>query len=273
MPLFTVDPGWHPGPVTISGLPVDPDLARLLQAVRPGPRAVHALLAPRIDPATVDRIAESDYGQDYREHRAAITALLHSPDPPARLEWVPHEVLVLSQGLSAVTDLWIGSLLLGAATPHEEPLLRLAPFLRAALDLGGPERSAALSLLAWCRLTAPGDWPVCAGDQPFLTFGALLLSVVAEPTPPDEVLRGLAGGLIEELDRSVFDGEWIGRLEPPLIGRGPKKPGRAWRDLAGRVLVDGPLGDTEIDGRLAILGGVIRRDRVLPVEDLYALFA
>jgi hypothetical protein len=261
--------------VTTDDLPVDHGLAVLLRAMRPDRRAVHALLAPRIEPATVDEIAAADYGHDYDEHRAALIALLAGADPPERLEWAPHEVLVLTLGHGSgdLVDLYIGSLLLAAATPYEDPLLRLPPFLHAALNLGGAELSAARSFLAWCRLSCSGDWPSCAEDQPYLTLGALLLSVVTEPVPPEEILRGLAAGLVEELDRSVFHGEWIGRLEPPLIGRGPKKPGRVWRELAGRVLVDGPVTGTAVGGQLALLGRVIRREQVLPVEDLYAVFA
>jgi hypothetical protein len=70
----------------------------------------------------------------------------------------------------------------------------------------------------------------------------------------------------------VFAGEWIGRLEPPLIGRGPKKPGRVWQEPARAVLIDGPLAGTETGADLAVLGRVICREQVMPVEDLYALF-
>jgi hypothetical protein len=273
-----VDRGCDPDPVTTDALPVDPDLAALLRAMDPDPRAVHTLLAPRIGPATVDELAAADYGHDLPAHRAALTALLADPDPPTHLEWAPHEVLVLTlgHGPGDVVDLWSGSVLLGAATPYEEPLLRLPAFLRAALSLGGAELAAARRFLAWCRLTAPGDWRVTPRDLPYVTFGVLLLSVAGSvagaPVPSGDVLRALAAGLVEELDRSVYEGEWIGRAEPPLIGRGPRKPGRAWRDLAARVLVDGPLAGTAVGERLAVLGRTVTRERALPVEDLYGVF-
>lgn len=268
-PGVPLGPG-HPEP----GLPLEPGLAGLLRAMGPDPRAVHAVVAPPVGSPVVDELAAADYGQDFREHRKALNALLARGDPPERLEWVPHEVLVLTLGHSgAATDLYIGSLLLAAVTPYQDPLVRLPPFLRAALDLGGAELVAARRFLAWCRLESPGDWPVCVDDLPYLTFGVLLLSVMVSPPPSDETLCGLAAGVVEELDRSVFDGEWIGRQEPPLIGRRPKKPAKVWRELAARVLVDGPLAGTGVGGRLAVLGRVICREQVLPVEDLYELFS
>jgi hypothetical protein len=39
------------------------------------------------------------------------------------------------------------------------------------------------------------------------------------------------------------------------------------------VLVDGPLAGTGVGGRLAVLGRVICREQVLPVEDLYEVFS
>jgi hypothetical protein len=259
-------------------LPLDPALAAVLRSMRPDPRAVHAWAAPRIAPETVDAIAAADHGQDVREHRRALISLLSDADPPRRLEWVPHEVLVLvlghgrDDGLGDLVDLYAGSLLLAARTPDRTPLHRLPPFLRAALALGPAERDAARAFLAWCRLTCPGDWPHNAGNLPFLTFGVLLLSVVAEPAPPDDVLRGLAAGLVEELDRSVVRGGWTGRLEPPLIGYGPRKPRRVWQEPARAVLIDGPLAGTEVGARLAVLGQVICRERMLAAADLCALF-
>jgi hypothetical protein len=248
----------------------------------PARRALHELLAPHIDQATVDAIAAADYGQGYLAHRAALNDLLADADPPDRLEWEPAEVLSLTLGHgrddgppggpSDVVDLYVGSLLIGADTPNGMPWDRLPVFLDAALGLGPAERDAARRFLVWCRVECPADWRYNVGEQPFLTFGVLLLTVAYEPAPPAEVLRGLAGGLVEELDRSVFAGEWIGRLEPALIGRGRKKPGKVWQALARRVLVAGPLAGTEVGGQLAVLGRVICREETLAVEDLYGLF-
>lgn len=255
-------------------LPVDPALATLFEAMRPHRRAVHELLAPRITRTTVDEIAAADYGQNYPGHRAALEDVLAAKDPPNHLDWEPGEVLslVFGHGLGDLVDVWAGSVLIGADTPNGMPWDRLPAFLQAALNLGPAERDAARRFLTWCRTAAPADWRHNVDEQPLLTFGVLTLTVVDEPTPPAEVLRGLAAGLVEELDRSVFAGEWLGRQEPALIGRGPKKTPKVWQAVARRVLIDGPLAAAPVGGQLSVLGRVICRQQVMPVEDLYGVF-
>jgi hypothetical protein len=289
-PLRCLEPLWchrrvDSGPARS---PIEPRLARLLDALHPDEFALRHRIAAQLDASMIDEIAAADYGNDVDQHRHAITELLAARQWPSHLDWHPLEVLELTRwSRPEVPDSSTGAtgrrghlmrifaclVLIRVETPLGTPSNSLAPFVESAWELGPPIMDDALRYLAWCRRHEPGDWRGEPADRPFLTFGLLLLAAATRQEP--EVLRGLADLLLQEVETALADEglSWQIHAAPPLLGLQPQSmQRRMWRDLAGRCLVDRADG-TDIGTRLALLGQAIRGQTNSSTSDIRWLFA
>jgi hypothetical protein len=245
----------------------------LLATLASDERALVSWVAPQLDAAALDEIAVADYGVEAREHRQALTELVHSACLPDELTWYPGEVLALTRWETPTSRrdhlkrLFACTVLVRAVTAGGNPVGSLGPLVDSAWELGMPARGVAGCFLAWCRLNLPGDWRDDPSSAMFLTLAVLLLS--AETA----VSAALAAILVEELDAVLADPDlpWRRRPGSPLFTRRPTDAAatrRLWSVLVTRCLVDNPA----VDPRLRALGRALGGDTATPVDELRTLF-
>ena len=246
----------------------------LFASLAPNERALLAWVAPQLDAADIEEIAEADYGVDVPAYRRALNDLVHSSWLPDDLRRDPAEVLALTRWTTPagrrghLRRLFACTLLVRAVTADGNPVDSLAPLVDSAWELGEPARDAALRFLAWCRLNLPGDWRDDPSAPVFLTLAVLLLSAETATA------AALAAVLVEELDAVLTDPElpWRRRPRSPLYLRRDTDSAstrRLWSALVTRCLVDNPA---VVDPRLAALGRALDGNAATPITELRALF-
>lgn len=160
----------------------DPSASTLLELIR-----------ANISPASVETVAEADYGLDFRDHLAALAAIIETGLVSTPTPWVPGEVLALYRWhTGGHTDhlaraLCCAVLTLDASLLYPTAFMETtAPYLvESCLVLGGKYVDAAQQLLAWryCGTDeADRDGPV---DRQASMLAALLLTVLSGAEPPD----------------------------------------------------------------------------------------
>ena len=285
-------------------MPPGPELARLLEGLRPAELILRDWVRRWLDASIVLDMAHAEYGMQVDEHRRGIEALLWADRLPEELPWTPREVLALSSHRRPDADCRPGSadwrdqvarLFSCLVLVRAEDVLMpgpLAGLIESALLLGPDATEDAVRYLAWCRLHEPGSWRNDVDTLPFLTLGLLLLYVMAPGRGDAAIVAGLTRAVVDEvraalardqqtwpdqtpsesLKQMAFDANW------PI-----------WQVLVGRCLFDSTAGDAgprrhpprrrrrrkpqhEAGDRLASLGPAIDGETTASLETLRTWF-
>lgn len=182
----------------------------------PSPSALLNLIRSTISATSLETIAKADYGMDFRDHLAALTAIADTGLVSTPTAWVPGEVLGLYRWHSGGETDHLARAFCCAALTLDASLLyptaymeTTAPYLvESCLVLGRSYVDAAHQLLAW-RYCATSDHD-CDGaaDRQSSVLAALLLAVLSEVRLPHwaESERDFTA-LTEELARQCARGQ------------------------------------------------------------------
>jgi hypothetical protein len=221
---------------------VDQRLVSLVNTLRPAEMVLRDWVRPVLSPATVQAIAELDYGEQVEENRQAIEELLRVKRLPQEVWWPPREVLELasygspddSQGHAARL---FACLVIIRADDALQPASTLASLVESAVALGPDATEDAVRYLAWCRLTEPGSWLDNPGTLPFLTLGLLLAYLMSALRKDPEIVTGLTEIVVEEVRAALAEEQPWWPDQPPAAVLKQVAGGqgfRTWRALVER---------------------------------------
>jgi hypothetical protein len=197
-------------------LPLDCEVRRLLEELRPSPTDLFDLLRSRVDDSMLQEIAEADYGDDSDEHFRALKRVQASGELPPN-EWVPMEVIELIRFSQPDDPTWKpGStgtrghvmrayccvvLLRIAADPKNYEYIdgenqTIILLVDSAIVLGGDVPLAALRLLCWRILSLPRS--DC--EYPFFALAILLLALNVRAVNEEGLIQ-LANWVFTEEER------------------------------------------------------------------------
>jgi hypothetical protein len=268
-------------------MPPGAELSRLLGDLRPAELALRDWVRTRLNASLVLEMVHLDYGMRVEEHREGIDALLVAGRLPEDLPWAPGEVLELSShGMVADPERRPGSagwrehvarlfscLVLVRANDTTVPAGTLAGLVESALELGPEATEHAVRYLAWCRLHEPGAWGDDVDARPFLTFGLLLLYLMA-PGPGDPaVTAGLARAFVGEVE-ALLPGQWRPEQAPAVALKttAGAQGWRIWQALVDRCLIDGTAARGDQGDRLALFGRAVQGRTTVSIETLRTWF-
>lgn len=160
---------------------------------QPSASALLDLIRSNISAPSLETIAAADYGMDYQDHLAALTAIVDTGLVSTPTAWVPAEVLALYRWhMGGNTDhlaraLCCAVLSLDASLLYPTAFMETTgPYLvESCLVLGGEYVGAAQQLLAWrysATAEADSDGQV---DRQSSVLAALLLAVLSGAGVPD----------------------------------------------------------------------------------------
>lgn len=184
------------------------------------------LIRANISAPSLETIAAADYGMDYRDHLAALTAIVDTGLVSTPTPWVPGEVLSLYRWESGENTDHLARALCCAVLTLDASLLyptafmdTTAPYLvESCLVLGGHYVSAAQQLLTWryCATTeADSDGPV---DRQASLLATLLLEVLSGNGIPEWSGPGLeVAALNEALSSQGRSGQTSARVWHHLL--------------------------------------------------------
>lgn len=168
-------------------------LARPTFGPAPSASALLDLIRSDISAASLDTVARADYGMDFRDHLAALTAIIETGLVSTPTAWVPGEVLALYRWHSGGETDHVARALCCAVLTLDASLLyptafmeTTAPYLvESCLALGGPYVDAAQRLLAWRYCAVPEHDSDGTVDREASVLAALLLAVLSGGELPD----------------------------------------------------------------------------------------
>jgi tetratricopeptide (TPR) repeat protein len=204
-----------------------------LPGFAPDPHGLFDHLRQQISPASLQRIASSDWGMGGGEHLAVLTDLCETgllPVVHGSLPWHPHEVLALTRwGRGERVDHLARALstTILSCLPHEE-LDNTVPYLvESALVLGEPVPALTEGLLAWlCSTEEPPDLAAL--------LGLALLRLAQEPEDARIVALVV---LAEERFSERFLQDCTGAEQWASLARNVAGPlAQAHPETAGRLL-------------------------------------
>lgn len=159
----------------------------------PSSSALLDLARSNISAAGLETIAKADYGLDFSDHLAAVTAIVDTGLVSTPTHWVPGEVLALYRWhTGGETDHLARAfcctvLTLDASLMYPSAFsITTAPYLtESCLVLGGDYVPAAQQLLAWRYCAVPESDSDGLADRQASVLGALLLAVLSGSGVPD----------------------------------------------------------------------------------------
>lgn len=275
-------PGW---PLVVGVTRPSAELAQLLDDLRPAELALRDWVRIRLNATIVREMAHLDYGRQADEHRRGIEELLVVNRLPEELPWNPGEVLELSShepltGKQRRSG-WAGErghvarlfscLVLVRADDTLVPAAKLAQLVESALELGPEATEHTVRFLAWCRLHEPGAWRHDDAARPFLTWGLLLLYVMAPGARDPAVAARLIRRFVDDV-AAALPPEYRSPDQTPtaMLRKTAGGPGwRVWQALTGRCLIDGTAGGR---GPGALLDHAIPSQTTVSIDTLRTWF-
>ena len=168
-------------------------LVRSTFGPQPSASALLDLIRSNIPHSSLETIAKADYGMDFGDHLAALTAIKDTGLVSTPTAWVPEEVLSLYRWHSGGdTDhlaraLCCTVLTLDASLRYPTTfMVTTAPYLvESCLVLGGDYVPACQKLLAWRYCAVPESDSDADTDRQSSVLAALLLEVLSGAPLPD----------------------------------------------------------------------------------------
>lgn len=160
---------------------------------QPSPSALLDLIRSNITQPSLETIAAADYGMEFPDHLAALTAITDTGLVSTPTAWVPGEVLALYRWHSGGSTDHLARAFCCAVLTLDASLLYPAAFMvttapylvESCLVLGQEYIAAGQQLLAWrfgSTSEADSDGPV---DRQACVVAALLLDVLSGPQLPE----------------------------------------------------------------------------------------
>lgn len=217
----------------------EPDPVEFPPPHRPTASMLLDLIRSNITTASLELIAKADYGMDYRNHLAALTAIVDTGLISAPSPWVPREVMELYRWHTGEqTDHLARALcctVLSLDASLQQPgtfMLTTGPYLvESAVVLGEDYVTAARELLAWRYCVVPEDDSDAVIDRQSSVLATLLLEVLSGteidnwspvPAPLTELNAELAG---ERIGKPTSEAMWrhlLGLAVPRIPNRRPE---------------------------------------------------
>jgi len=242
------------------------ELARLLDQLGPAELALRDWLRTRLNASLVREMSNLDHGMQTDDHRQGIEELLVTNRLPQELPWNPGEVLRLSSHEPLTGPQcrpgWAGErghvarlfscLVLVRADDTLVPAGKLAQLVESALELGPEATEHAVRFLAWCRLHEPGTWRHDDAARPLLTWGLLLLHVMAPGVRDPAVTTGLIRTFVDDVAAALPPEDRRPDQTPTAtLRKAAGGPGwRIWRALTARCLAKDVAGGIGSSGTL-----------------------
>lgn len=167
--------------------------ARATFGPEPSPSALLDLLRSNISRPSLETIAKADYGMDFPDHLAALTAITDTGLVSTPTAWVPGEVVALYRWHSGGNTDHLARALCCAALTLDASLLyptafmvTTAPYLvESCLVLGREYVAAGRQLLAWRYCATPEVDSDGRVDRQATVLAALVLDVLSGAQPSD----------------------------------------------------------------------------------------
>lgn len=227
----------------------------LIEALRPDPDELLALLAAQVDDSMLRVIAEADHGEDVEHHLTALVGIRDAREIPAPMGFEPREVLELIRWSEPDDPRWRQSdeaavrdhvmrafccaVLVRAGGEEGNPYGfdsepdTLAQLLGSLDVLGEPYQRAALRLLAWrfARL------PVQEEDRPFYLLAMLVLCLKIRTDLAPRSFGDMVAALLAE-EEAVRTGGWAllrGNPRLWLLGIFSGQRNEVWRTYGAQL--------------------------------------